>query len=528
MRCAKLTATASSASLSARGSELAFARERIAPEADSDVETCRTILRTRIERCEMECDTCRAECTNSEAESLVSAYRCSLGLPVLGMAAAFHSSDIGVDIASRYGAIRTQGRPPTPNTAFQEQYRTMIQNSVSSPVAPRNSISCRKSHAESSVGGYTAPLKDDGKVVQRVGYMVGCETDSDCFSRCGTHPIHGSHYVCTHNLTLYTYAGYDGDTAKNYKASETVALASGAQHAKVTVDAKDANFYFLDEPGDDRFDIGNHSKGVCTDVHVSYGSTGCQDVAGAKLTMGITGCTGRMFGWATLFCGTQIVHEDSDFVSGVGIARSSLPYPRILVPETEVNGQTELAITCSDGFDCQTKCDFFGRVARDGGLPAPAACSLCAPPCPDNIGTSTIQFVHGLAADIATALRLAALCLGPSSLQACVCQIFMMLKPAWVSNLDPPTENCKGGDVFLLIAERIELLFLEDIEATINFFVVPWLSSALSWLGVKLDPICVSNDRLRKYCPNDPKQLQALLGCEVGASREPHKRCFYE
>lgn len=118
------------------------------------------------------CDTCRAQCTSTSAEKLVSAYRCSLGLPVLGMAAAFHTSDIGVDVSSRWGAVRTKGRPSTPDLAFREQYRTMIQNSVSSPIAPRNSISCRKNHRESTTGGYTPPLKDDGSVIERKGFMV--------------------------------------------------------------------------------------------------------------------------------------------------------------------------------------------------------------------------------------------------------------------------------------------------------------------------------------------------------------------
>lgn len=415
--------------------ELQFSRERIAPEANFDIEECRRELEERIGACKLECDTCRAECTNSDAEGLVDTYRCSVGLPVLGMAAAFHTSDIGVDISGRWGAVRTKGRPPTPDTAYQEQYRTMVQNSVSAPIAPRNSISCRKSHRESTVGGYTPPLKDDGNHIERKGFMVECETDADCYSRCGEHPIHASPYVCTHNLTLYTFAGYDRSAAEAYHAAEQEALSNGEAHPKVIIDSRDKNFYTLDEPGDDKYDVENHSKGVCTDVHISYGSTGCNSVGGSKVMMGIVGCTGRMYGWATLFCGTLVTHGDSDFVTDIGISLQSLAFPRVLVPETEVNGKTELAISCSDPFDCKTKCDFFDRVSRDGGLPSPEACALCEPPCPDNIGTTFISFVHAFVADVATALRLAATCLGPGGLAACVCQIFMMLKPAWMDNL---------------------------------------------------------------------------------------------
>ena len=60
---------------------------------------------------------------------------------------------------------------------------------------------------------------------------------------------------------------------------------------------------------------------------------------------------------------------DTDFVTGVSIAESSLEYPRTLVHEAQVNGKTELPITCSDANDCVLKCEFFSFHARDGGLP---------------------------------------------------------------------------------------------------------------------------------------------------------------
>jgi hypothetical protein len=47
-------------------------------------------------------------------------------------------------------------------------------------------ISCRKPHRESTVGDYVPPLNDEGQVVQRQGFMVGCKTDLDCYNRCGS------------------------------------------------------------------------------------------------------------------------------------------------------------------------------------------------------------------------------------------------------------------------------------------------------------------------------------------------------
>jgi hypothetical protein len=122
--------------------ESRFARHRLTPEAGDDIEQCRANLTKRVTNCHLTCDACSAECTSIAALLLVSAYKCSLGLPTLGMAAAFHSSDVGVDIAHRWGAKRTDGRPASPDAAYQEQYRVMVQNSLDTPIAPRNCKSC--------------------------------------------------------------------------------------------------------------------------------------------------------------------------------------------------------------------------------------------------------------------------------------------------------------------------------------------------------------------------------------------------
>ena len=119
-------------------SEFKFARQRLAPEVDNDIEMCRANLTARVARCHTSCDACAAECTSSSARAVASAYRCSLGLPTLGMAAAFHSSDVGVEIHTRWGAKRTEGRPAAPDDSYQEAYRVMVQNRVDTPIAPRN------------------------------------------------------------------------------------------------------------------------------------------------------------------------------------------------------------------------------------------------------------------------------------------------------------------------------------------------------------------------------------------------------
>lgn len=166
-------------------SELQFARERLAPESGADIESCRTDLTARFERCALTCDSCAAECTSAAARNLVSAWRCSFGMPVLGIMAAMQVTDQGVEIANRWGAERTRGYIATPDDAWTEQFRTLVQNSVDRPRIARGAISCRKAHRESSTGGFVPTLDDEGKHIARTGFMVGCNTDLDCYSRCG-------------------------------------------------------------------------------------------------------------------------------------------------------------------------------------------------------------------------------------------------------------------------------------------------------------------------------------------------------
>ena len=166
-------------------SEIQFARERLAPESGADIEACRTNLTARIARCELTCDSCAAECTSTAARNLVSAWRCSFGLPVLGTIAALQASDQGQQVANQWGADRTKDQPAAPDNAWTEQYTTLVQNSVDRPRVARGGISCRKAHRESTTGGYVPALDAEGRYVRRTGFMVGCNTDLDCYSRCG-------------------------------------------------------------------------------------------------------------------------------------------------------------------------------------------------------------------------------------------------------------------------------------------------------------------------------------------------------
>lgn len=170
--------------------------------------------------------------------------------------------------------------------------------------------------------------------------------------------------------------------------------------------------------GDDKYDI-QFGTGVCTDVHYDYMHSGCDSLQSSRVMMAIVSCPPKAYMKGAFMCGI-LVDIDEDYVHSVGISAISLIYPRTLVEEAQVNGITQQRITCWTPTDCQDKCDHMARTAHSGGLPAPPACALCSPPCPNNVAETIFTAFRALGIDIMSAIRLAALCLNPV---ACVCQV---------------------------------------------------------------------------------------------------------
>jgi len=228
-------------------------------------------------------DVCDAYCSNAAARSIKNIWACSFGLPTLGITAATQVSDAGLDIVGRHGANRPAGRPPTPESSFVEEYAILIQNDVASPRAPRNSISCRKDHREQTFGHYVTALDGKGRSKLREGFHVSCDTDTDCFSRCGIHPVNGYSYTCTHHLRLYDYQGVnesfpDGRVLQRPNHTPFT-------HKQLTPARSTYRSYYISEH--DQYDIHNTSTGVCTDVRMDYMHTGCESRAGAAAMFGV-------------------------------------------------------------------------------------------------------------------------------------------------------------------------------------------------------------------------------------------------
>ena len=223
-------------------------------------------------------------------------------------------------------------------------------------------------------------------------------------------PDTGFPYVCTLNISFYTYAWSN---------------ASG--------------FGYYNERGDDEFDVHNASSGVCTDVHYSYAHTNCPIKSAAQSIVSFFGCSSRAWGWGRSMCGAVLERTESDYVSAVHISEQSLDYPRDLITATQVNGEETALMTCSDSLDCHEKCKRLERSAHSGGLPAPETCALCTPPCPQDFVTSLSDFAAAFLHDVELVFRLGAACFGPSGGAAnCFCNIMTLIRVRHTS-IKPPS-----------------------------------------------------------------------------------------
>ena len=140
----------------------------------STAEACRVRLLDRNQSCYKTCDRCRFQCNNPLARTIATTWACTAGLPTLGIAAAARISDAGVDIHMRHGANRLTGKPAIPEVVWPETHEILIGNDVAYPRVPRDSISCRKAHPESTYGHYVPGLDNKGRPKKREGYHVSC------------------------------------------------------------------------------------------------------------------------------------------------------------------------------------------------------------------------------------------------------------------------------------------------------------------------------------------------------------------
>jgi hypothetical protein len=511
-----------------------FFRSRFTP-TESTAEGCREELLHRNNTCYLTCDTCASTCTSPIARTLVNVVRCTFGLPVVGINAAVRASDAGVEMLYRHGAVRTKERRPRPEGMYPEVHNVLINNDITYPRVPYNAISCRKPHHESTFGRYVPNLDEDGNPTKREGFHVGCLTDADCHSKCGQHPIHGMSFVCTKNIDFYSYTSSD-----NWQS------------------------HWIVDPGADEFNVQNTNLtaewlGTCTDIRYDYQHEGCAQAGASAPVMGIVGCSAVWQGWSLWFCGAQVERTQPDFRDAT-IPLSGLGYPRTLVPANTINGLQQPEISCGEPLVCRHMCRNMAKSARPGKLGQPLGCAVCERTlaenqttqsatmchthathscttalCPNDVITVITDAVDALRTDIYTTLRLFLTCFGPGGPVACVCNIMMLMKPAWINNLPTEEMKCKAGDVFGLIVDQITELILEWASWVANKLaeIIEPVLCGLTWGGYcDIPDFCWSlqkNVYGRCSAGTGQDALNFLLGCSYRNNFVPaSKRCFFE
>ena len=301
----------------------------------------------------------------------------------------------------------------------------------------RDAVSCRMEH-EASVHAHFAPGFDaDGNLISRTGYMVPCEKDSDCISKCPTHPLTGSHYRCQRNITLF----------------DTVVTNDGEGSGGIVL-AGDTRYKNLSEGTSSSFDVAA-GMGVCVDAPSIYEQS-CTIPIMAQVIDGLVGC---MDSWATFWlCGVEvrIKHGDTSTASLEG----NFGYPRTLYE----------GFTCHDPIDCRDKCQYLHTTSVEG-RGVPPACAVCDLYCPSNIVTTIMSLVNAVFEDVLSIIRIVTICLGDFGFAGCICQLALTLQPSWRKYSTNKDVRCENGDPFGQILGQVEKAAIDGLEPPINTII---------------------------------------------------------
>jgi hypothetical protein len=205
-----------------------------------------------------------------------------------------------------------------------------------------------------------------------------------------------------------------------------------------------------------------------------------------------------------------------------------------------VNGVVIPDVTCEDATACVNKCELYNRKARAGGLSPPEACAMCEPICPNNFVTSVVDTAEALWADVNTAFKLARICLGELGMGACICNLFMLLKPVWIDRLPTPQMQCQGGNIVGLLVKKIVRLVARLMDDAINGLLIDpindFADAAVGWLyddeDRPLEPIprlCLSGmfSTPAGRCEDGPLNDEDAYGCFDGEGFEASKTCYF-
>tara|TARA_Y100000389_G_scaffold189158_1_gene212586 strand:- start:118 stop:4848 length:4731 start_codon:yes stop_codon:yes gene_type:complete len=408
-------------------------------EPNVSLSACARQLELQLDNCSNSlCPRCIMNCSSPTARSMSSAWKCSGGYHGKSFAMAAFGSDAGEHARFLHGAVRSENVEPVPERLSEHLFHTVVRNPEG--MLARDAVSCRRHHRGSTRGYYAAPFDDDGHPVSRSGYMVSCDTDSDCFRACPRHPSTGLYYMCQRNVRFY-------DTAT-----------TGGGRILFANDSHGDGGAFDTPPG----------AGVCVDVRYDLLVSSCDNEVGFRVIQGLVGCSQRLFGNSN--CGLAVAAPTGSDLDKAEVVDDS--FPRTLRHAT----RTAAVVTCSDVHDCMTKCRILDRSGKHG---APPQCALCFPHCPSNPVSSIFGLVKALIDDIQTAAKLLGKCIGEVGPGGCICSLVMLLEPHWRRVSTSAAVRCEDGDALGKISGTLGDIAIDLIEKGVNQVLIKSLNSVL-------------------------------------------------
>lgn len=429
---------------------------------------CRANITARNMTCNDEvCEQCTAQCTYPSAKAIAGVIKCTVARDQLAFTHCLQTTDAGQLARASHGAIRSENYIAVPERLAAHAYKVCHWNPKG--YVQRDSVSCRREHRNSPMGRFTPGFSPrTGDPVARMGYVVTCRRDSDCYSRCPAHPLTGDRYQCQKNYHLYDVAITD----------------SGGEINLVDLD-RGSGKVFDPDPATQAI---TGEWGICVDVDSAM-NQGCPDQTMSAVMDGLVGCLDRQI--STFLCGLEVDIKDGD-TSTASIEGNFLYMPpRVLIAagtDSDGDGVVTPAVTCSDPIDCVQKCRYLERTSAHGAG-APPACALCDQYCSNNIVSTITSIVDAIWADVLTVARLLAVCFSSFGLSGCVCQMALTLQPEWRKISTNKWVRCENGDPFPLLISRIHNMIQQGAENLVNWGLIDPINDVVDNLPWPLNSI---------------------------------------
>lgn len=162
------------------------------------------------------------------------------------------------------------------------------------------------------------------------------------------------------------------------------------------------------------------------------------------------------------------------------------------------------------------------------GAGAPPACAMCDAYCSSNLVSTVMQLVDAIWADVLSVARVLAVCFGNNGLDACMCQLSIVLQPQWRKLSTNPAVRCEdGNDPWDQLVRRVDDLITEGAEEMINSLIE--MLRELGWPLDQIEEVCYPTFLHPGRCAGGaltPAEAFKITQCE-DASRGLENLCYF-